>query len=59
MIYLSIGIAMLAIGSMWIAHHQFEEALDKSYAKGFRDGAKCIVERKYKRIDEVMGNEKD
>ena len=51
MIYISIGIAFLAIGSIWMAQRQLERAMSEAYEAGFRDGARIIAERSYQRIE--------
>jgi hypothetical protein len=57
-IYISIGITALAIGSIIMTHKQTRIELDRAYQKGFQDGAEAILERRYKRLDELE-NEKD
>jgi hypothetical protein len=60
MIYISIGIAMLAIGSIVLTHRQTQIELDKEYRRGFEDGAEAILDKKYKTLSELeQENEKD
>lgn len=54
MIYISIGIALLAIGSIWMAERQAKIELDKAYWQGFKAGTETILDRKYQRLDELQ-----
>jgi len=57
MIYLSIGIAMLAIGSIVLTHKQTQIELQKAYEKGLHDGAEAVIRQWTRRHGDE--NEKD
>jgi hypothetical protein len=53
MIYISIGITLLAIGSIVMTNRQTKIELEKAYGNGFQAGAEAILDKKYKKLEEL------
>ena len=51
MIWLSVGILMLAIATLMKAYHDSEIQLQIAYNEGFRLGAETVLEQKYQTLE--------
>jgi ribulose bisphosphate carboxylase small subunit len=53
MIYLSIGILILAIALLFIGDRQTEKRVQDSYEEGFIDGMEHIIDKRYEQLNEL------